>query len=187
RPWLALAAIAAAAGAVRWLLADLADWGIDEAANLWLATLVLDGASLGVGLVSSTGTPNLAGAPLLAAPLARLPDLLAGSRVLSLLQLMVLLLFALVLARGRGRLTAALALAFCPAALLSSFSLWNQYLALPINAAITALLVLLVESRLEAHRATGLDAALLLVALLLLQPALHLAGFADLPAHDRPA
>ncbi|HSQ00378.1 MAG TPA: hypothetical protein VL049_24425 [Candidatus Dormibacteraeota bacterium] len=181
-PWLAVAALCAAAALARWRIADLADWGIDEAANLWLGSLILAGEAPTLGLVSSTGTPNLAGAPLLAAALARLPDLLAVSRVLSLLQLAALVALAMVLARGRGRTTAVATLAFCPAAVLASPSLWSQYLALPINAVITTVLVVLVDRPDENPRATGSDSAMLLVALLLLQPALHLAGFADLAA-----
>lgn len=178
-PWLALVALAAVAAAVRWRIADLADWGIDEAANLWLATGIAEGAQPALGLVSSRGVPNLAGVPLLMAPLTRLPDLLAVSRGLGLLQLAALIAFAVVLARGRGRALAVAALAFCPAALLSGASAWNQYVALPINAGIAALLVRAAEQDDGARHPRELEAALLLAALLLLQPAVHLAGFGD--------
>ena len=81
-PWLATALVCGVAAAARWRLAAFADWGIDESANLWLGSLILDGNAPTVGLSSSRGVLNLAGAPLLAAPLARLPDLLAVSRAL---------------------------------------------------------------------------------------------------------
>ena len=182
--WLVLGALLLVAALARWRLAELASWGIDEAANLWLGSLILGGEAPRLGLVSSRGIPNLAGVPLLAAPLARLPDLLSISRVLSLAQLAVLAALALVIARGgRGRLVVVAALIFCPAAVLASTSLWNQYMALPVTAAITATLLWLVEQPADAPQAPlGLDATVLLAALLLLQPALHLAGFADLAA-----
>jgi len=114
-PWLATALVCGVAAAARWRLAEFADWGIDESANLWLGSLILDGNAPTVGLSSSRGVLNLAGAPLLAAPLARLPDLLAVSRALSMLQLAVLLILGLVLARGRRTWLAVAALAFSPA------------------------------------------------------------------------
>lgn len=174
---MALALCGGAAALVRWRLADLGDWGIDQSANLWLGTLLRDGGGIGVGLVSSTGTPNLAGAPLLAAPLSLLPDLLAVSRALALAQLLALAALARAVAGGgRGGAVALAALAFCPAALLAAPTLWNQYLALPLTAVLAALLLRLAEG------GGGFVAATLLVTLLLLQPAVHLAGFADLAA-----
>jgi hypothetical protein len=180
-PWLATALVCGVAAVARWRLAELADWGIDESANLWLGTLILDGNAPTVGLSSSRGVLNLAGAPLLAAPLARLPDLLAVSRALSLLQLAALLVLGIVLARGPRTWLAVAALAFSPAIVLAAPNLWNQYLALPINAAITTVLLVLAE-RPDARRAGRFDLAALLVVLLLMQPAVHLAGFSDLAA-----
>ena len=180
RATVGLALCLGAAALVRWRLADLATWSIDESANLWLGTLIRDGQAPRVGLASSVGTQNLAGAPLVAAPLSLLPDLLAVSRVLALLQLVALAALALAVARrSRGRVFAVTALAFCPASLLAASSLWNQYLALPITAGLSALLLAVAE---RSGRGGGSAAATLLVALLLLQPALHLAGFADLIA-----
>lgn len=180
RAAVALALCAGTAAAVRWRIADLATWGIDESANLWLGTLIRDGNAPGVGLASSVGTKNLAGAPLLAAPLSLLPDLLAVSRALTLAQLVALVALGLAVARGRrGRVCVVALLAFAPASLLAAASLWNQYLALPITAAITALLLVLAE-RSPLGRGGGFAAAALLVTLLLLQPGVHLAGFADL-------
>lgn len=77
RATVGLALCLGAAALVRWRLADLATWSIDESANLWLGTLIRDGQAPRVGLASSVGTQNLAGAPLVAAPLSLLPDLRA--------------------------------------------------------------------------------------------------------------
>ena len=54
-PWLAIALVCGVAAVARWRLADLADWGIDESANLWLGSLILDGNAPTVGLASSRG------------------------------------------------------------------------------------------------------------------------------------
>ena len=144
---LALSAIAIAAY-LRWQLADLADWGIDESANLWLASSILSGHHVPLGLVSSRGVPNLAGAPLLATPLARLPDLLGISRALSLVHLGTLGTSGLALAkRGGAPATTAAVLAFFPALTLASSSVWNQYLTIPLAATIIALLLFLAERR----------------------------------------
>ncbi|MFN8644826.1 MAG: hypothetical protein U0802_25350 [Candidatus Binatia bacterium] len=174
---LALAVVAAAL--VRWRSADLADWGIDESANLWLGTAIRAGAAPRLGLASSVGTMNLAGAPLLAAPLSLLPDLLAVSRALALAQLAALAALAAAIGRRASAVALALvALAFCPATVLAAPNLWNQYLALPITAGLTALLLRCAERA----PGTGGAAVTLLATLLLLQPAVHLAGFADLGA-----
>ena len=182
RATVGVALCVAAAAAVQWRIAELAKWSIDEAANLWLGTIIRDGNAPGVGLASSVGTKNLAGAPLLAAPLSLLPDLLAVARGLALAELVPMVALALAIARDRrGRLLAVALLVFCPASMLAASSLWNQYLALPITAAITALLLVLAE-RSPLGRGRGFVATALLVMLLLFQPGVHLAGFADLAA-----
>ena len=174
-----MAATLAVAALARWNLADLADWGIDESANLWMGTLLLDGGGTGLGLVSSRGVPNLAGAPLLAAPLSLLPDLLAVSRGLSLLHLLALACLGVALVGRTAALPiAAAALVFHPAALLASLSLWNQYLSLPLLAcALALLLVVAGEAAAPVARAAAIVG---LGALLVLGAAVHLAGFADL-------
>jgi hypothetical protein len=164
---------------VRWQIADLADWSIDESANLWLGSLILSGQRITVGLTSSLHVPNLAGAPLLAAPLALLPDLLTISRTLSLAHLAALTVLALTLWRRGGSLTAAIAvLLFFPGLLLASPSLWNQYLTIPFTAIIIPVLLLLADGGGGPVAQAGALVVFALCALAL--PAIHLAGFADL-------
>jgi len=175
----AVAALVAASIALRWGLADFADWGIDEAANLWLGSELAAGVHVATGLVSSRGIPNLAGAPHLAAPLALLPDLLAVSRALSLLQLASLgVLGASLWRRGGSPFVVAGVLLLFPALVLASFSLWNQYLTIPLTALTLPLMLYLADGR---SRPRARAAALVgCVLLLLMLPALHLAGFVDL-------
>lgn len=179
---LLLLAIVCASGFVRWHVADYAQWGIDEAANLWQGTRILAGESVPVGLVSSRGVPNLAGAPVLAAPFSLLPDLLSISRTLSLLHLAGLVVLGLSLGRRSGRSgTIVAALAFHPALFLSSSSFWNQYLTLLFTALLIPLLFVIVEGRTgPAARAGALVA---IAALAIAQPSVHLASFADLGVH----
>jgi hypothetical protein len=174
-----LVALVAASIVLRWSLADFADWGIDEAANLWLGTELLAGNDVPTGLVSSRGVPNLAGAPLLAMPLSLLPDLLAVSRALSLLQLACLaVLGASLWRRGGSPVAVAGVLLLFPALMLASFSMWNQYLTIPLTALTLPLLLFLVDGSSEPRpRAAALVGCVLLLVML---PALHLAAFVDL-------
>ena len=177
RSILALTAIAVSAY-VRWQIADLADWSIDESSNLWLGSLILSGQRITLGLTSSLHVPNLAGAPLLAAPLALLPDLLTISRTLSLAHLAALTVLALTLWRRGGSLTAAIAvLLFFPGLLLASPNLWNQYLTIPLMVIIIPVLLLLADGGGGPVAQAGALVAFALCALAL--PAIHLAGFAD--------
>jgi len=167
---------------VRFGLADLADWGVDEASNLWLATRTITGDVEPLGLVSSVGIRNLAGAPLIAVPLALLPDLLSISRALSMMQLAALAFLGFSLGRRPGeRVFAACVLVFFPSMILASFSLWNQYLVLPISATNLALLLFLTEG--GGGAVLRAVAASAVAALALFQPAVHLMGFADLAVH----
>lgn len=179
RPALFVAALVFASGLIRVGVADFAHWGVDEAANLWQGARLLSGEAVPIGLFSSRGVPNLAGAPALAAPLSLLPDLVSVSVVLSLLHLGALLALGLALGRRTGRTATLLAaLAFQPALLLASSGLWNQYLA----ALFAALLYPVLLSLSEGVRGPYLGAAALVAfaALALAQPACHLASFADL-------
>ena len=178
RSILALTAIAVSA-CVRWQIADFADWSIDESSNLWLGSLILSGQRITVGLTSSLHVPNLAGAPLLAAPLALFPDLLTISRTLSLAHLAALTVLALTLWRRGASLTAAIAvLVFFPGLLLASPNLWNQYLTIPLMTIIIPVLLLLADGGGGPVAQAGALVAFALCALAL--PAIHLAGFADL-------
>jgi hypothetical protein len=160
-------------------VADLSDWGIDEAANLWLGTQMLYGHEVPSGLVSSRGIPNLAGAPMIAAPLSLLPDLLTVSRVLSLAHLVALAILGFALwRRGGSAVETAAVLFLFPALLLASISMWNQYLTIPFTALALPLLLFLADGRPGPHsRGWALVAFVLLT---FTQPAVHLASFVDL-------
>ncbi len=174
--------LVAVSGVLRWGVADFSQWGIDEAANLWQGTRLLAGEAVPIGLISSRGVPNLSGAPAIAAPFSLLPDLFSISVVLSLLHLCCLVAFGLALGRRWGRTaTIVAALAFHPALLLASSSLWNQYLTVLFTALLLPLLLALGEGTgSPTSRAAALVA---FAALALAQPAVHLASFADLGVH----
>ncbi len=118
--------------------ARLAQWREDQATNLWLGFThgLLD---LPVGLISSVGTPNPNGMPLLGIPLSRLPGLLSVSWTLGAIQatLVVALCFSLTLERSARM---ALALALLSAVLLraSSVEFWNNWILTSVNLAFTA-------------------------------------------------
>jgi len=169
-------------GLFRCGVADRSDWGIDEAANLWLGTQMLSGHGVSSGLVSSRGIPNLAGAPMVAAPLSLLPDLLTVSRVLSIVHLMALAILGFALwKRGGSAVEIAAVLFLFPALLLASISMWNQYLTVPFTAVVLSLLLFLTDGRLgRLSRGWALVAFVLLA---FAQPTVHLAAFIDLAAH----
>ncbi len=178
--WLLL--LLAAALGIGWHLADLEAWAEDEAGTLWQASDIASGHWHRLGLSSSTGIRNMIGAALLAVPLTWLPDLLSISRALALAHLLALCSLGLLI--GRTPVEQALVVAllwFSPALMLSSFSLWNQYLARLIAALLLALLVYLVERRGSPRQRTA--AVLAYVGLALLQPAVHLVHFPDLAVH----
>jgi hypothetical protein len=167
---------------VRFRLADLANWGVDEAANLWLASRILAGEMEPLGLVSSVGVRNLAGAPLMGMPFTFLPDLLSISCALSIIQLASLAFLGFFLGHRKDwRTFTTCVLLFFPSMVLASSSLWNQYLVLPISAANLALLLFLLEGQGGARLRAG--AASAVVALALWQPAVHLMSFVDLAVH----
>jgi len=163
-------------------VADRSDWGIDEAANLWLGTQMLSGHEVPSGLVSSRGIPNLAGAPMVAALLSPLPDLLTVSRVLSIAHLMALAILGLALwKRGGSAVEIAAVLFLFPALLLASISMRNQYLTVPFTALALPLLLFLADGRLgRLSRGWALVAFVLLA---FAQPTVHLAAFVDLAVH----
>jgi hypothetical protein len=174
-------ALAASSILVRWQMADFSDWGIDEAANLWLGSEILAGRDVPTGLISSRGIPNLSGAPWTAAPLALLPDLLTVSRVLSILHMAALAVLGFSLSkRGGSHILIASFLLFSPGLLMTSPSLWNQYLTIPLTALLLPLMLFLADGRPDpSARAVALAAATFLILLL---PAVHLAAFVDLAA-----
>lgn len=183
RSWIFASTAVALTAYLRWQLADLADWGIDESANLWLASSILSGHDIPLGLLSSHGVPNLSGAPLLATPLAALPELVSISRALSLLHLGALGALSLTLRRRGGTAATTMAiLAFFPALLLASSTLWNQYLTIPLAAIIISLLLFLADEPAGAVEQACALVAFVLIALML--PATHLAGFADLVVYS---
>lgn len=165
---------------LRWGLADLADWGLDEAATMWLALLRLGGASVPLGLVSSRHVPNMAGAPVLTIPLALFRSPLAISRALSMTHLAVLLLYARALRRSGAPGTAIPLLLLFPGFLLASWSVWNQYYLLALNVLQVSLLVTATDHRLSQRGRVSALAAFLVIAIFL--PAVHLLGFAELAA-----
>jgi hypothetical protein len=171
--------IVVASAAVRWLVADLADWGVDQGANLWLGTNILDGQHVPLGLMSSRGISNLPGAPIIVAPFALLPDLLAISRAVSLLHLGALSMLAVVIWKTGGRLDVAVSsLVFFPALLFASSTIWNQYLAVLLTVAAIPLLLVVAGRRGDGIAQAAALVGLALVAVAL--PAVHLTGFVDL-------
>jgi hypothetical protein len=172
----------AAAVSISWPLADLEAWAEDEAGTLWQATDIASGHLHRLGLSSSTGIRNMIGAALLAVPFSWLPDLLSISRALALIQLLALVPLGLLIGRTPAERALAVALLwFTPTIMLSSFSLWNQYLARLIGALLLALLIYLIERRGTPRRRTV--AILAYVGLALFQPAVHLVHFPDLAIH----
>lgn len=167
---------------VRFRLADLADWGVDEAANLWLASGILSGKTDLLGLVSSVGVRNLAGVPLIGIPFTLFPDLLSISRGLSVVQLTALVFLSFSLGgKGGWRIFGVCLLLFFPSLILASFSLWNQYLILPVSTVNLALLLFLLGGR--SGGVLRAVAASAVVGFSLLEPAVHLMGFAELCVH----
>ena len=163
-------------------VADRSDWGIDEAANLWLGTQMLSGQEVPSGLVSSRGIPNLPGAPMIAALLSLLPDLLTVSRVLSFSHLVALAILGFALwKRGGSAVEIAAVLFLFPALVLASISMWNQYLTIPFTALALPLLLFLADGR-PGRNPRGL-ALVAYVLLTFVQPTIHLAAFVDLAVH----
>jgi len=163
-------------------VADRSDWGIDEAANLWLGTQMFSGQEVPTGLVSSRGIPNLAGAPMIAAPLSLLPDLLTVSKVLSFAHLVALAILGLALwKRGGSAVDIAAVLFLFPALVLASISTWNQYLTIPFTALALPLLLLLADD--PPGRQSRGWALVAFVLLTFVQPTVHLAAFVDFAVH----
>jgi len=163
-------------------VADRSDWGIDEAANLWLGTQMLSGQEVPSGLVSSRGIPNLAGAPMIAVLLSLLPDLLTVSRVLSLVHLVTVAVLGFALwKRGGSAIEIAAVLFLFPALLLASISMWNQYLTVPITALVLPLLLFLADG--QPGRLSRGCALVAFALLAFAQPTIHLAAFVDLAVH----
>lgn len=163
------------------LVADYADWGIDESVNLWLATKIVSGDPEPLGLISSVGIPNLAGAPLMTVPLTWMPDLVWVSRGLSLFSLVGLSLLAGSL-RKKGTIPlCSFAVLLCfPSLLLASgnlWNLWNQFLLLPLSALSVALLLALLR-RSDEGMSYGHTCVVFLF-LAFLKPAVHLIGCVD--------
>lgn len=129
------AALLVASSLDRLTWARLAQWREDQATNLWLG-FTRSLLEIPVGLVSSTGTPNPNGMPLLAIPLSRLPGLLAVSWVLGTIQaaLVVALCFSLSL-RAIERSVLALVLLSSVLLRASSVEFWNQWVLLSLNLA----------------------------------------------------
>jgi hypothetical protein len=179
--WLSVVLVVAVSAHLRWVLADLADWGLDEAATVWLAWLRLHGQSVPLGLVSSRDVPNMAGAPLLTLPFSLLSSPLSISRALSLSQLAVtLVLVRAVCRRGAPAATAVPVLTLVPALVLTGFSAWNQYYLTPLVTLQVALLMVWSD-----HGGTPVTrqwANVGYLAVAALMPAVHLSGFADLTA-----
>jgi hypothetical protein len=179
RSSLILASVAVLVSAiVRWHLADLAFRGVDESANLWLGSLIRSGERVPLGLMSSRGLHNFVGSPIVAAPFTVLPDLLAISQALSLLQLAVLTALALVLWKRGSRLDVSVTPLVCfPTLVLVSSGLWNQYLAALLTvAAIPVLLVVADGGKGGAVQALALIGVAAISAAM---PTVHLGGFAD--------
>ncbi|MFC2083696.1 hypothetical protein ACFLS9_01430 [Bacteroidota bacterium] len=164
---------------VRYGLADLSEWSIDEASNLWLASRITEGEMEQLGLLSSIGIRNLVGAPLMAVPFTFLPDLLSVSRGLAFLHLVPLAILGFFIGnRKGGKVFASFILIFFPSMIFASFNLWNQYLIIPISVTNLILLLWLLEG--QGGAVLRASTASAIVALSLVQPAVHLICFVDL-------
>jgi hypothetical protein len=179
--WAVVAIAIAISIHLRWSLAGLADWGLDEASTIWLAWLGVNGHPVSLGLLSSRDIPNMSGAPLLTLPLALIASPVWISRALSLAQLALLLLFARALCRrGASSVVAVPVMVLMPALMLTSASLWNQYYATDLSALQLTLLVVWADR--DASPGLRRSASAGYIGIGLLMPTVHLIGFTDLGA-----
>jgi hypothetical protein len=149
--------------------AEVAQWREDQACNLWLGysrTLF----TLPVGLISSVGTPNPNGMPLLAAALSLLPNLWVISTALGVLQ-GALVMWVCWLLTGPRLLFFLLALPALASVVLraTSVEFWNQWILTDINLAFFALWLWYVRQR-------SAWAIIACAGLMLYAPAVYLAG-----------
>lgn len=128
---LAVLVVLVAADRARW--AEVAQWREDQSCNLWIG-YSQDPLKMPVGLISSVGTPNPNGMPLLAVPLSRLPNLWAISAVIGVLQ-GLLVLWVCWLITGPGALFFVIALPSLCSILLraTSVEFWNQWMMTSFN------------------------------------------------------
>jgi hypothetical protein len=135
---LGLAALVILCALDRGYWAEVAQWREDQACNLWLGyTQSL--LELPIGLISSVGAPNPNGMPLLAAVLSLLPNLWAISTALGLIQGLLVLRIAWLVA-GPRLLFWLLALPALASVVLraTSVEFWNQWLLTSMNLAFFA-------------------------------------------------
>jgi hypothetical protein len=127
--------------------AEVAQWREDQACNLWLG-YVQDPLSMPVGLISSVGTPNPNGMPMLAVLLSRLPNLWAVSAVLGSIQ-GVLIVWVCWLITGPRALFFVIALPALSSVVLraTSVEFWNQWILTSFNLLFFGLWIAYVRKR----------------------------------------
>lgn len=130
---LGLLLLVAAAICDRGHWAQVAQWREDQACNLWLG-YTLSPTQLPVGLISSVGTPNPNGMPLLGSLLGRLPNLWAISAALGVVQALLALWVAWLMT-GTRRLFFLVALPLLASVVLraTSIEFWNQWILTSFN------------------------------------------------------
>jgi hypothetical protein len=170
KSWLPFAVMLTLAAALRIFWACVSQWREDQATNIWLGYNAFE-TGLPVGLISSTGLLNPNGMPSLGILLSALPNLLAVSSFLSLLQLSLIsyLVYAFSTFGRKPDIPALVACVFPVTVCAVGVEFWNQYLLLAVNAAAAGTMLMYLRT----PNPTG-AAALALLALL--APALYLAG-----------
>jgi hypothetical protein len=152
--------------------AEVAQWREDQACNLWLG-YSRNPLTLPLGLISSVGTPNPNGMPLLAVALSQLPNLWAISTALGLLQ-GVLVVWVCWLIAGPRPLFLLLALPALSSVVLraTSVDFWNQWILTSVNLAFFGLWIAFLR-RQSPWAIVGC------IALMLYAPAMYLAGLVN--------
>jgi hypothetical protein len=171
--WAILAVLVMLVAVDRGYWAEVAYWREDQACNLWLgyARSLL---TIPVGLISSVGTPNPNGMPLLGAALSRLPNLWAISTALGLLQGILVLWASWLMTGPRLLCFFVVALPALSSVVLraSSIEFWNQWILIDINLAFFALWIAYLRQR-------SLWTIVGCVGLMLFSPAVYLAGLVN--------
>jgi hypothetical protein len=169
---LTLSGLALAIVLDRGYFAQASQWREDQACNIWLG-YSRGALSLPVGLISSVGTPNPNGMPLLAVLLTRLPNLWAISTVLGSIQ-GLLVVWVCWLIVGPKPQFFVLALPALTSVILraTSVEFWNQWILCSVNLAFFGLWIVYVRRR-SAYVLAWLTLPMLYA------PALYLAGLVN--------
>ncbi|MEJ2263697.1 MAG: hypothetical protein P8X95_09645 [Anaerolineales bacterium] len=152
--------------------ASISQWREDQATNLWLG-YTRNPLDLPVGLVSSVDVPNPNGLPLLAIPLSRLPGLLSISTFLGIVQA-ALIIWVVWLVFGITRPALITLGPLLTSVFLGAISVefWGQWLMVSVD-------LLFFGLSLSYLRRPSVKLLPLMLLVVLLPPALYLAGFVN--------